>query len=910
MDKLDKCRVCCCRVKWEDEAYNLLQIPKVAAMFTACTNLSVDPREQYTLPSALCCGCYEELEKFHAFRTLCIEADTKWRAIKEGTDADVDVGVDIPDVNETLREFDLLMARKSTAPPIEPIALAPDLPIELIQLCPVPQMESTQLRPWSPLTTIHASRVPLHASIHQIPESPLPPIHSSPVLIESIQIIPAQPSESILCKNSVPAIESTQPELLQRTDAKQSHESSWPYKKQNETNSNPQQLKKTEASIKIWIQPSPDPPLATIHQNPVLVESIQIIAAPPTESIVWNNPVPAIESTQLELLEFIDAKRSNQTSRQNKEQNETNQNPQTVHTKLRSSKERPPRSAQKKTEEESKEPNRKTPKDPEKTFSEQDFINRSLEETRSRNTKNKTVKVDKEPNGTSPKDPKKAPRSAKNKTVEEVKKPNGKTSKNPEKAPKDLYVLQRSSEEKRHRSAKNKTVEEVKSKDHEKSISEQVLLNRSKGEKSPQSEAKKSAEENKESNEKIPKDPKNANSDQDRLDISKSVKPRPNVLQNGPYSLKRIILNKYLNGINPHVEEVPTEQPKIESTDAGKSSESSSQTPREKNKSHTGEAIEESYKSHAAEVIGESSNQDFVSRFFTCDICCKKFASERRCQIHKQQHGGHLLFPCKQPGCAESFNRREQRTEHMKIHTVNWFICEQEGCNKKYRHKATLVTHQRKAHDIGGSASKSHVCEFCGKVFHTLATLNHHRYTHKDKIQMPFACEEPGCSLRFRKRHHLLDHTMRHKGIMNYECPHCGVKKMTLHELKVHINHHTLERTWSCPHCSKVCNSSTNLGAHIRAIHEAVRKYQCGYCNMSFVRSHTRRYHEMIHTGERNYKCMECGKGFTQPATLRSHRKIHERSKPRPPTPVVSIVPVLSVVPMSIAVVGSELLQK
>ncbi|XP_034133855.1 zinc finger protein 37-like isoform X1 [Drosophila guanche] len=873
MNGLEKCRICCCPIDYNEEAYNLLQLPEVAEMFTACTDLLVDPRED--LPSALCCGCYEELEKFHAFRTLCIEADTKWRAFKEETDADadVDVGVDIPDVNETLREFDLLMARKSTAPPIEPIALAPDLPIELIQLCPVPQMESTQLRPWSPLTTIHASRVPLLASIHQIPEPPLPPLHSSPVLIESIQIIPAQPTESILWKNPMPAIESTQPELLQRTGAKQSHESSWPNKKQNETNPNPQQFnEKTQASINLWIQPSPDPPLSTIHQNPVLIESIQIIAAPPSESIVWKNPVPAIESTQLELLEFMDAKRSNQTSRQNKELNETNPNPQTVHTKLRSSNERPARSAQTKTEEESKESNRKTPKDPEK-----------------------------------------APRSAKNKTVEEVKKPNQrKTSKDHEKAPSDLDVLQRSSEEKRHRSAKNKTVEEVKSKvsSLEKSISEQELLNRSKGEKSPQSETKKSAEENKESNEKLPKDPENANSDQDRLDISKSVKPRPNVYQNGPYSLKRIILNKYLNGINPRVEEVPPEQQKIGSTDARKSSESSSQIPKEK-KSHTGDVIEESSKSHAAEVIGDSANQDFVSRFFTCDICCKKFASERRCQIHKQQHGGHLLFPCKQPGCAESFNRREQRTEHMKIHTVNWFICEQEGCSKKYRHKATLVTHQRKAHDIRGSASKSHVCEFCGKVFHTLATLNHHRYTHKDKIQMPFACEEPGCSLRFRKRHHLLDHTMRHKGIMNYECPHCGVKKMTLHELKVHINHHTLERTWSCPHCSKVCNSSTNLGAHIRAIHEAVRKYQCGYCSMSFVRSHTRRYHEMIHTGERNYKCMECGKGFTQPATLRSHRKIHERSKPRPPTPVVSIVPVpvVSVVPMSITVVGSELLQ-
>ncbi|XP_041447902.1 zinc finger protein 391-like [Drosophila obscura] len=537
MDKLDKCRVCCCRVKWEDEAYNLLQVPKVAAMFTACTNLCVDPREEYLLPSVLCCGCYEELEKFNAFRTLCIEADTKWRENK--VEVYVGVGVDMHDVyneDKAIRELELMLARKSPVPPIEAIQLRPDPPIELIQLCPLPQMESIQLR---------SDR---HIEFIQL--GPIPPLRPVPPLA--------------------------------------------------------------------LIYPSPVQPLATKHQSSVLIESTQIIPAPPTESTPRKSPIPAEESTQLKPLKRTDAKKSHQSAWQNKEENAKNLNPPKVPTKL------------------------------------PEFLNRATGAKRSQSTKKKTVEENKEPSAnSSPKDPEKAP-----------------------------------------------------------------------------------SEQNKKN-------------------------------------------------------------------------------------------------SHAAELIEESSNQDFLSRF-TCNICSKNFASKRRCQIHKQQHGGHL-----------------QLTEHMKTHTVNCFPCEQEGCKKKYRHKGTLVAHQKKAHM--GSISKSHVCEVCGKAFDNLAKLRYHQEKHKGRTQLPFACEKPGCSLRFRKRNSLLNHTMQHKGIK-----------------KVQINQHTLERTWNCPLCSKVCKSSTSLEAHNRQIHEAIRKYSCGVCNMTFVRFHSRQVHEMIHTGE-----------SVQPPKLRCHRQIHKRSKPR-----------------------------
>ncbi|KAH8365789.1 hypothetical protein KR093_004402 [Drosophila rubida] len=281
------------------------------------------------------------------------------------------------------------------------------------------------------------------------------------------------------------------------------------------------------------------------------------------------------------------------------------------------------------------------------------------------------------------------------------------------------------------------------------------------------------------------------------------------------------------------------------------------------------------------ETVSQDAQQlEEQSSCYKCDICDSRFLVEHRLQAHKRQHEGLMPYPCTEAGCERAFNRLHCLSQHLKQHsgTSRWFSCEQEGCSKRYRHKPTLMMHMRRSHKLGPEL-KSHVCEFCGKVFNSSAVLNDHRYTHKDKSELPHACSESDCQRRFASKEKLKVHLLRHAGIKNFSCPYCGMRKTTRNELKIHMNYHTLERTWPCRFCSKVCNSSGNLKMHVRTVHERARDYACSYCERSFAKPDTRKYHEMTHTGEKPNECEECGKRFTQPAALRTHRKIHERQR-------------------------------
>ncbi|XP_014101803.3 zinc finger protein 25 [Bactrocera oleae] len=263
---------------------------------------------------------------------------------------------------------------------------------------------------------------------------------------------------------------------------------------------------------------------------------------------------------------------------------------------------------------------------------------------------------------------------------------------------------------------------------------------------------------------------------------------------------------------------------------------------------------------------------------YRCDICSSRFFAEHRLIAHKREHEGLIPYPCTREGCSKAFNRRSGLARHLRQHDGHSFqyACDQDGCDKVYKHKPTLVMHQRKYHKLGPEL-KTHVCEICGKVFKTTTMLNDHHYTHKDKSERPYACEQPNCMRRFSNKDKLKVHLMRHAGIKNYVCTHCGMRKTTMNELKVHINYHTLERTWPCRFCTHICNSSGNLKTHIRTVHERAKDYACRYCERTFAKPDTRKYHEMTHTGEKPNECSECGKRFLQPAALRTHRKIHQR---------------------------------
>ncbi|EDW18411.1 gastrula zinc finger protein XlCGF46.1 [Drosophila mojavensis] len=260
---------------------------------------------------------------------------------------------------------------------------------------------------------------------------------------------------------------------------------------------------------------------------------------------------------------------------------------------------------------------------------------------------------------------------------------------------------------------------------------------------------------------------------------------------------------------------------------------------------------------------------------FKCNICAAQFLNEKRLQSHSRRHG-QMPYPCTEPGCGHG-----------------------------YSHKHTLSLHMRKCHKLG-KEHKSHVCEFCGKVFGTMALLKNHRFTHKDKLQQPFACEESSCERRFATKQLLKIHMMRHAGIKNYTCSYCGVQKTTRTELKIHLNYHTLERTYCCRLCSKVCYSSSNLNKHMRTVHERARNYTCRYCEHAFAQPETRNQHELIHTGEKPHGCPECGRHFRQKAALRAHLKIHTR-QPKQTDSTIEIETLVEIEDASALLQGEDL---
>lgn len=242
----------------------------------------------------------------------------------------------------------------------------------------------------------------------------------------------------------------------------------------------------------------------------------------------------------------------------------------------------------------------------------------------------------------------------------------------------------------------------------------------------------------------------------------------------------------------------------------------------------------------------QHSALEHLKNIYKCKICSAQFLDEQRLLTHKRRHG-KMPYPCPEP-----------------------------DCERGYSHKHTLTLHMRKCHNLG-KEHKLHICEYCGKVFDTMSQLRNHRFTHKDKSELPYGCEETDCERRFSSKQLLKVHMMRHAGIRNYTCSYCGVQKTTRTELKIHLNYHTLERTYSCRFCSKVCYSSSNLNKHMRTVHERARNYTCSHCDRTFTQLAICKQHELIHTGEKPHKCEDCGKQFRQKAALRTHHKIHTR---------------------------------
>lgn len=266
-----------------------------------------------------------------------------------------------------------------------------------------------------------------------------------------------------------------------------------------------------------------------------------------------------------------------------------------------------------------------------------------------------------------------------------------------------------------------------------------------------------------------------------------------------------------------------------------------------------------------------------TKNYFKCEKCPKKFWKENNLNSHLRTHEGLRPYPCNL--CDKQYLKSSHLNMHIRVihQDTNLEIqCDAEGCDKVFRREQSFQYHKRLKHSEKTLDPQQWVCDECGKTFKCKWNLNQHKIRHAGVEHYPFKCEQ--CPKRFVASKDFKAHTLRHAGIKNFECDFCGLKKTTMKELKIHLNYHTKEKQWSCTECpSMVFNSSSNLSLHRKTVHYKIKDFTCQFCQQSFARRETLRYHEMTHTGEKPRECGICGKRFIQLIALKTHIKTHNK---------------------------------
>ena len=178
---------------------------------------------------------------------------------------------------------------------------------------------------------------------------------------------------------------------------------------------------------------------------------------------------------------------------------------------------------------------------------------------------------------------------------------------------------------------------------------------------------------------------------------------------------------------------------------------------------------------------------------WSCDLCTRRFASNRGLHYHKRSVHEGVVHCC--PTCRKDFTRASNLNKHIAtVHRQEkLFPCTQ--CEKQFSHKGNLNDHIAAVHE----GSKPYKCSTCGKGFTQARHLNTHiSNVHLKEKQFP--C--PHCGKRFGQKVVLDRHVAGvHEGV-RYACDQCDFSATRKSNLWMHVKMiHLKEYPFPCDNC-------------------------------------------------------------------------------------------------------------